>query len=479
MTRSEALKSLLKSIFGSVTLSVDNQEIVRGKNSLYHNCYYNLNSYNKFKELFKIAFLCQIKNASNFKEADREKTIQKAKEYLSLHNIFIPENYDINAQCKIICDFLTEYFLKVIVIDENDHTQDIAKNTDISLKLIEVHNNAECEFNKICTQYDVNNYIKKEYYEKDVIDPECNDKCNFEQTFFCTEFDVYNTLLLIRNLALPLPVPKENLYLYIHSFDNIFFPGTFTDKGIKYVLYNIMAFPDSYKLKDKIRWKTYIDRDAIITRSESRSLLYSVSNYKNELIKRAKEQVEERLHEELREHYKNNALALENLIKNILAPPNVKSHLENINLSQNSEDLKSFLFGKCSSIFLGFDIPYLIIQNTYPDNIIKGLYITLQNAVIELTELLDHDGKNIAQMFKLELDNNRFNEHKRIIKKNLSSKNLNDLIEIEKHFYNNYPDYFSEPQSISDVFHCIRKNTFYNFYNALYKYHNYINPPKS
>lgn len=284
--------------------------------------------------------------------------------------------------------------------------------------------------------------------------------------------------MLLRNLYLILPL-KEGISIeqdndYNMSLKDRIFSGEYTGEKLHYRCFPIAFFPDSSKLFQYMEWETYINGKEIISKTNSSSICNIVNKFYDEIVSRATEQVEKKLNEELKPFYENNRKSFEKLITSLISLKDCKIDLNDSKVLTNQETMKEFLLNKCERIFRDFERPYMIIEQTYHDNIAKGLYISIQNTIIELTELLNENGIDIARQLKIELTTDSFRKHKNFINKTAHSEDLEKLIKLEKKLEAENESMFSKPTIIRDFFYCIRKKTFYNFQSALYKYHDLL-----
>lgn len=479
MNRSEVLKNLLKCIFENYTLSVDNGEIVKGV-SMLSNCNYTMRSFNNFKNLFEIAFIVPNPRYSNNEVFDRKQALSKAKEYLLNRGIDISDRIPYEKQCEMIFEILM-ILLEVIVVDKQGDSKAIAKDKDISSEFDEAINQSQSYFNQKYVAYDPIVYLDNDSFEEVLIDTdfkEQSDNCNYYAKIDCSQFKSFEILNLLRNLYLTIPLKEAESYNCSNN-DNILLKrrilsGEYTDEVLHYACFQIPFFHDNNKLYQYMKWGTFIDERKIISKTESSSIHNIVNKFCDEIASRAYEQVERKLNEDLKPFYENNRERLEHLITSLTSLKGCKIDLTDPKVLTNRKTMKKFLLDKCIQIFWDFERPYRIIEQTYHDNIAKGLYIAIQNTIIELTELLNEKGEDIARQFKLKLTTDSFRRHKNFIKKTIDSDSLKELINLEKNLASENEKLFSEPTSIKEFFYCIRKNTFYNFQSSLYKYHSQL-----
>lgn len=476
MNRSEVLKNLLKCIFENYTLSVDNGEIVKGV-SMLSNCNYTVRSFNNFKNLFEIAFIVPNPRYSNNEDFDRKQALSRAKEYLLGRGIDVSDKIPYEKQCEMIFEIL-RILLYAIVVDKESDSKDTAKDKDISSELDEAINQAQSYFNQNYVAYDSIAYLDNDSFEDVLIDTDLKDQsdnCNYYAKIDCSQFKSFAILRLLRNLYLTIPLKESDTYNQYNNGDMFLrerlLSGKYTDEVLHYACFPIFFFHDNSKLYQYMKWGTYIYGRKIISKTESSSIHNIVTKFCYEIASRANEQVERKLNEDLKPFYENNRERLEHLITSLTSLKGCEIDLNDTKVLTDQETMKEFLFDKCIQVFWDFERPYRIIEQTYHDNVVKGLYIAIQNTIIELTELLNEKGEDIARQFKLKLTTYSFRRHKNFIKKTIDSDSLKELINLEKNLASENEKLFSEPTSIKDFFYCIRKNSFYNFQSALYKYH--------
>lgn len=121
-------------------------------------------------------------------------------------------------------------------------------------------------------------------------------------------------------------------------------------------------------------------------------------------------------------------------------------------------------------------MPYLAIEQAYPDNVDRGMYILLQNYIFDLTEILNSHGQEIAEQFKKNLSDKSFKAHKDSIKRCFEAKDkrFTTAIEFESIYAEKNKSYVKEPQTVDDFFQCIRTDTYSSFKSALYNYYSLL-----
>lgn len=212
MTRYNALKNLLKCVFGNCTLSVENGKIVKGI-SLLSNCNYSVRSFNNFKRLFEVAFIVPYPKCSDHSDFDREQAVLMAKEYLLAREIDISEKLPSEKQCEIIFEILVKYFLYTIVVDQQGDIKDIAKEKDITPDFDKAIEQAKSYFTQKIIVYDPVKYLNTEFSSNKPVDTDLknqSNKCIYTAKVDCFQMESYRILMLLRNLYLILPL-KEGI----------------------------------------------------------------------------------------------------------------------------------------------------------------------------------------------------------------------------------------------------------------------------
>ena len=271
MTRSEALKNLLKCVFGNYTISYQDDKILRDI-SLYQNCNYTPRSYDHFRRLFENIFMNPDPQYTDGTPFDRNLAIINAKKYLSAREIYIPSYLSIEESCKLIYQLLVEKILHAIVIDEQGQSKADAEKTNINSRLIA----AIIESRK---HIQLNNTLKHSlsYFDKDslaleVIDTNYQDeqdKCNFSVLFDCSNIEAYRMLISLRNISAIIPVKSEDEPERVGDdftqLSHDLLCGKYSGKRENYVRFPLFFFPDEDKFFSNIKWKTYINEQDIIS----------------------------------------------------------------------------------------------------------------------------------------------------------------------------------------------------------------------
>lgn len=482
MKRYEALKNLIKCVFGSITLSVDSNGELQKNMSMFQNCNYNVKSYNSFKKLFEIAFIKDNPKDADLNDFNRNEALERAKDYLALRGIDISEKLPLSAQCEIVFDILVNYFLYAIIIDNEGCSSAIAKNKDVTHELSIACSKAQSYYNQRHLSYDVYDYLDKDTSEHLIIDSNYKDspsECNYAANVPCEDMESYKILVLLRNINLVLLKKCDNGTSVMNKMKlkEKLLSGYFTNEIVDHKEFPIFSFTDNRKLFKYVPWQTYINPEDVVSNNAHQSIGRKIDEYYDMIVSKAYAQVEQELNELLKPFYENNRTKLERLISALTSLTIDRKSIDlNALIKYNSSDIQVLLLKKCNQIFWDFELPYSIIEKTYQDNINKGLYISIQNTIIELTDLLNSYGTRIAYEFKRSLSSDSLKKHKGFIKKLVTysksdkKTDLDRLIDFEKKLSVENAALFSEPRSISDFFFCIRKNVFSNFKSALYNY---------
>ena len=404
MTRSEVLRNLLKTIFGNYTISEADGFIIAGV-SLYQNCNYSPTSYDNFKKLFEVALLKPNPQYTDSRPFDRTQALSNTQKYLNARGIIIPTYLNIEDKSKLIFKTLVERILRAIVIDEQGKKKDASKGDNINkifYKAInEALNDVRC--------YNTMSYfscLTDPTYPK-MIDTNYKnepDKCNFSALIGCSAIESYKVLQMLRNISVTIPMKSEDEPFCVgDDFSQLSHDltcGKYSDKIGNYERFPLFYFPDEDMLFSSIKWKTYVNEKDIISTSKASGLSYTINAYTNETKHRAEEQTEEYLNEYLKNYYVEAIDKLEHLISSIINNKDNKNKINNINFLTDKDKTKDYLFSQCLQIIWDFEMAYMLIEEAYEDDICKGLYITLQKTIIEVTDLLNVEGKNIAKVLK-------------------------------------------------------------------------------
>lgn len=478
MTRDQALRNLLKSIFGNITISESNGEIVKGV-SLYANCNYSIKSYNNFRRLFKLAFIAHNPMYSDSSPFDSEKAIINAKKYLSTRGITIPNHWSDEKQREKIFDILDSFLNTIIIGKQGDSSSD-AKNKDITALIIRLIKDTQEKLLPMQVLSYHDKLGENNPFYNEIIDSHYKyHECNYSIKFECSNVSSYQMLRILRNLQILIPsshesdfqqevITNENLPLEILS-------GRFNSNGNtenKFQSYPVHFFDDENELSTITKWRflTYVNEKEVITNSKSVSLSNVLYRFTEETTLRAGQEIEEKFMEKLKPFWEVNRHYLENLITSIMSLQKCKNFFDDDMSIQNQKELEEFLHNVCEKIFWDFENPYLLIEQAYQEDKLKGLYIPIQNLVIELTEILNNRGSDFANQFKDMLSTDSFRNHKNYIKKIINSNAFYTLKNIEIKFTATHEKQFKKPESVMDYFFFLRKNTFYNFQSSLYKY---------
>lgn len=487
MTRKEFLRSMLKSIFSVVTLSIEDGVINKGsKNSFYHNCNYTVGSYNDFKCLFEIAFISNIPENEDKKYLNRQDTINRAKKYLSDYGILIPDYLTDKEKCELIYGIFVRYLLKVIIIDyENKNKKESADDNitdDFLLTIKWIQYELGLRYNKHSVELTINNYDGYTQFTDKEFATEA-DKCNLSIACDMRYMEEYKVLEYLRKVQLEIPGNCDNedvkpsvrkLYEIPCLIKSGYFHKEHTMKKLLY--YPAYLFQDRNDLFTKTNYifKTYTKESDITRNAEISSIDKIIDSYNKDLINKIETQLKPRVNDELKPFYEKNRTYLESMINGI-ANFNKKSRklLEEYKKTGDDKVVKEILFDRCSQLFWNFEMPYLAIEQAYPDDVNRGMYIVIQNFILDLTEILNSHGEEIAVQNKNNLSAKSFRDHKAYIKRysDPADNRFDSAFEFESVFAENHRDYAKEPDSIEDFFYCIRTNTYSSFRSALYEYY--------
>ncbi|MBO5319376.1 MAG: hypothetical protein J6B01_06160 [Ruminococcus sp.] len=487
MTRKEFLRSMLKSIFTVVTLSIEDGMINKGsKNSFYHNCNYTVGSYNDFKRLFEIAFISNPTEDEDKEDLNRQDTMDRAKKYLSDYGILIPNYLTDKEKRELIYAIFVRYLLRVIIIDyENKNKNDSADDniTDDFLSAIRlIQYELGLRYNKPSVELTINNY--KGYTQ--VTDNEFAtepDKCNLSIACDMCYMEEYQVLEYLRKIQLGIPSEynKEDYSTYVgkpYEIPTLIISGFFHKEHPMKMpnYYPAYVFQDRNDLFVKTHYifKTYTEEADIIKDTKKSSIGRTIAGYSKDLVNKIETQLKLVVNAELKPFYENNRTYLESMINGIANfNKKAKDLLEEYKNTGDDKVVKGILFDRCSQLFWNFEMPYLAIEQAYHDDVNRGMYIIIQNFILDLTEILISHGEEIAEQFKNNLSAKSYKEHKAYIKRYTDpvKKHFDMAIEFESVFAKNHQEYAKEPEAIEDFFHCIRTGTYSSFRSALYEYY--------
>lgn len=488
MTRKEFLRSMLKSIFTVVTLSIEDGMIKKGsKNSFYHNCNYTVGSYNDFKRLFEIAFISNLTEDEDKEDLNRQDTMDRAKKYLSDYGILIPNYLTDKEKRELIYAIFVRYLLRVIIIDyENKNKNDSADDniTDDFLSAIRlIQYELGLRYNKPSVELTINNYEGYTQVTDNEFATEA-DKCNLSIACDMRYMEEFQVLGCLRGIQIVIPGKSDKTKKYpsvkqSNTVPILILSGYFNnndDTTKEPQCYPANFFQDSNDLFINTHYvfTTYTAEADIIKNIKWNSLGRIVENYQYELLKKAEEQLKPKTITALRPLYENNRTYLEHMI-NVIVLFNKKNKdlLEEYKKTGDDEIAKQILYDKSYQAFWNYEMPYLAIEQAYPGDISRGMYIILQNFILDLTDILNAHGEEIATQFKNNLSNKSFNKHmERILQySDPVGERFDSAFEFESVFAEKHKDYTKEPESIEDFFHCIRTGTYLSFRSALYDYY--------
>lgn len=487
MTRKEFLKSLLYSIFGVISFSVDDNKIIKGgNNSMFHNCNYTVKSYNDFRCLFEKVFIDDTSEGTDISKLDcnRNDITARAKEYLSNHGISIPNHLTEKEQRQLIFDILANDILKTIIIDFEGKNKKEAESVEITgtffVKIQSIQRDIVLNYahksDNICNG---DTLFTDTDFESDP------NKCNIQIRYnLNTDFDNYKEekriLQYLRQIELVIPdtINKEG-YESIDNLHKLILSGKFSSKQRHlqtYKYYPSCFFSDIKVFNNRFSFifNTRISEDAIIRETKSFGLNSKINNYLSALYNKGHNQIESRIISELKPLYENNRTYLERIIKDLVFYSSQnKKLLEEYKKTGDEKVVKGILFDRCSQLFWNFEMPYLAIEQAYHDDVSRGMYIIIQNFILDLTEILISHGEEIAEQFKNNLSAKSFRNHKTYIQRYSDpvDKRFDSAFEFESVFAEKHKEYAKEPESIEEFFHCMRIGTYSSFRSALYEYY--------
>ena len=236
---------------------------------------------------------------------------------------------------------------------------------------------------------------------------------------------------MIRNISVTIPIKSEDESYSVGDdfaqLSDALICGKYSDKPGNYKSLPLFYFSDDDILFSSIKWKTYVNEKDIISTSKASGLLSTINVYTTEIRHRAEEQTEEYLNEYLKNYYVEAIDKLEHLISSIISSKGKNINLDDINFLTDKNIMKEYLFSQCLQMFWNFGMAYMHIEEAYEDDICKGLYITMQNTIIEVTDLLNTNGENIARALKNVLPADRLKKHKSFIKRSSESNKLSSI----------------------------------------------------
>lgn len=480
MTRSEFLRTLLKSIFGSYTISVDGDKIVKGE-SLYQKCSYSVASCNDFIRLFELAFVIDKPMYSDLTTFDRDSAVSNAKRYLQVRDISIPHDLSESKQNQLIFQIFAQYLLPAIIININGKNKNEAQNTDITKSMSRV---IEKVRDKIQLKNVLNHTseVPTDYTDYSgyavFLDPEYAlnpDICNYTFEMNMSFLPAYKALMLLRKISIAIPTTSgidstitNDLYLPIFSgkFSTEQYPPSLNSYPVSY-------FKDDNALYSKVHfiYKTYVCKEDFFKDTKGISISQIQYDYASRLHKKAIKELVAEVKSSLKPFFDTNRTFLETAISDIISFKRIDKLYNDYKQNADPDVLRELLFYKCTQIFWDFEMPYYAIECAYPEQVSLGMYIAIQNYALDLTTILNENGDKIAKNFKSNLSTDSFRKHKNFIKRCLDSANMGKMIEFEEVYANNNRKYVKEPESMHDFFYCIRSETFPSLKSALYKYY--------
>ena len=340
MTRKEFLRSMLKSIFTVITLSLDGDKINKGtNNSLYHNCNYTVGSYKDFKRLFEVAFISDSPKWLDDTVFNQQDVIDRANKYLYKHNIYIPDYLNEKEQRMLIYTIFTRYLLKVIIIDYDNKKKEASSEDDITDDFFTaircVQYDLGLNYNKRSVEMSINNYERYTQITDNAFSTE-SDKCNLSIEFDMSYLEECQVLGCLRGIQIVIPGKSDKTKKYpsvkqSNTVPLLILSGYFNsnDETTKEPqCYPANFFQDSNDLFINTHYvfTTYTAEADIIKNIKGNSLGRIVENYQYELLKKAEEQLKPQTITALRPLYENNRTYLEHMI-NVIVLFNKKTRI--------------------------------------------------------------------------------------------------------------------------------------------------------
>lgn len=483
MTRSVFLKSMLHNIFGFISFSVEDNKINKGaENSMYHNCNYTVKSYNDFVRFFKIAFISEAPKYSDNSDFNRSDVVLKAKKYLEDYEISIPDYLSDEEERQLIYYIFGQYILQIVVINSDGENKKEAETADITSVFLSTIQTIQNYIIRTYALTNTNALIPRYTPFTDTDYESFPDKCNFSFKFNIDPKVTESIIVLnyLRKIELAIPEPYEKRdFSTIDNIYDIISSGVFSCKKqslqtYKHILASFFTDEKEFDSKTHFLFQTYVDEADIIKDTKGHSRKRILYDYVNSLRNKAKNQLEQRINIEIKPLYENNRTYLERMIRGIVIfNAQDKKLLDKYMNTGDKEVAYKILFDKCYQLFWNFNLSYLYIEQAYHGNVDLGMYLLLQDFILELTEILNSHGEEIAKQFKKNLSDDSFKAHKKSIQKyyDPASDRFKKAIEFESAFSKNHQERIREPKTVEDLFKCIRTGTYSSFQSALYKYY--------
>ncbi len=471
MTRKEALQNLIKTVFGILTISEKDGMLIKDKSCI-QNCNYTPKSFEHIKQLFKVAFIDPEPKYSDYTLFDQQIAITNAKKYLNARKISLSRNDNPQLQNRQIYEYLVNYFLKEIVIADSKNKKE-AENQYINDKLLDTIKSARQ--NASLQEFsDLFQDTKRNTLDLNDTDlDKSNDNCNYHLTVHRYDINSFKIIDIFKESCITIPCNSKPIFSDEELIDMLFDRHHIESKELDdafqtFPLFYWNEYDYDYDTLS-ISWNTSINYENIFTNKKYVSLGCMLDDYHKNLYNKAKEQVEIELSKRLHPCYESISKQLEHIISEILSLKYFDDNWKNNINSLSSNKFRDFLYRKCEHIFFDFEMPYLLIEKAYCDNITKGLYILIQNTVLELTDLINVNCIEISKQFKTQLTSESFRRHKKFIENTTKSKYLSNIIDLEKK-YSSLNCTTKVPKKINDFFFVVREKTFSNFKSALYRY---------
>lgn len=492
MTRKEALRNLLITIFGGVTVGISDDKIDKAK-SIYLNDNYNDTGLRKLRKLFHIAFVqnnpIEIKDKSE-KVFDRVTAKTKTVKYLKNRGLTLPSNVSDEDICKIIYEIMSNYILPAIMTNDTNDEKKQAEKVDVTESFLRAINDAHTVKNKSFTK---ETSSLCEIFKS--ITSNCN--CSSDSKYYPVNIYMDKTVSFMMPYKLfTFSVPflttnkMQDLYMYNERLgncsNNVFYTELIQDhthNGEQILLqtYPISYFDNMDDLYNLHCWefKTPINHDENFKKCISHNIIDIFSQFQIECQNQGQKKVNEQFQEEIKPHYEIACDYIEELLKNIIElnhRKDSKIDFDNYKLPEG-DDLEDFLKTKAEKLIFDFEILYYFIRSFHGENSISALYSTLQNIVMSVTDFLNEFSDDLSEQFKIFLTHERYKKHIDIIYKKKDSKDLEFLMNMESKSFQEHPEQYKVPENIVDYFLYKKKFVFTSLRNALEKYHNALKKP--
>ncbi len=459
MYRQDALRELLKIVFGVTTISVTNDSFITYQGKWFSNCSYDDRAYEKYCELFKLILLSdspQIidKNSDADTKFDKSEAISSIIQYFEMYNISIAEVYETFSDKSYFYKWLYEIFkenlLPVILISDSNKAElkitkeNISKEFQESLKEIEMkiaqrHIRANMEPKAEIILYDLN-------YRKE----ECNLKINCLGLFPSDIMDRMLSLQPIMVLFYYPFCPKGNSVSYLDFFqESILAPNTksYSFEETKAGYNKIRLWLSKKKIKQN---SFYSENYIFLTYLDEKQILAYNCISPEDLNNIIRQKAKNRLRVEIQSRYIAYCQDVFEFVDDVLRRIFSLDFKKMVRFNDcKVEEIKEEL----QKVIVNFGQLYLILNDYDEECYRKQSYLIIQNIIFAAIKMLERQGEIFSKEFNEQIaGSEKLKNHKRRIKSYCSSDNLLKAIEIEKKMEKEHPCEYKNPVSIEDIY---------------------------